>query len=43
MTIQIHVISRCVIKGLHCTRVYLFTMFDVCKKEIKEMAKLPFL
>ena len=31
-------ISRCVIKGLHCTRTYLFTMFDVCKKEIKEMA-----
>ena len=31
--IQIHVISKCVIKGLHCTRTYLAAMFDVCKKD----------
>ena len=30
--IQIHVISRCIIKGLHCNRTYLFAMFDVSKK-----------
>ena len=29
-------------KGLLCTRANLFAMFDVCKKEIKEMTKFPF-
>ena len=28
---------RCVIKGLHCTRTYLFAMFDACKND-----KIPF-
>ena len=35
--IQIHVISRCVIKGLLSTRTYIFAMFDVCKND-----KIPF-
>ena len=40
--IQTHVISMCVIKGLHCTRTYLFAMFDGRKKEIKEMTNSLF-
>ena len=40
--IQIHVVSRCVIKGMHCTRTYLVAAFDVRIKEIKEMTKFPF-
>ena len=38
----IHVISRCFIKGLHCTKTCLFAIFYVSKKEIKGMTNSLF-